>query len=67
MEWAMTDLDDETSENVGTRILTWAMIAGAALMLLEVTLSPAQPVTKTATVQTVTVASAAHDGRLAQN
>jgi hypothetical protein len=68
MEWAMTDMDDETSENVGTRILTWAMIAGAALMFLEVTLSPAaQPVAKTATVHIVTVASAAHNDRLAQN
>jgi len=62
----MSNTESET-EGLGTRLLTWAMIAGAALMLVEVTLSPAQPVTKTATVQTVSVASAALHERLARN
>jgi hypothetical protein len=63
----MSNTDNET-EGLGTRVLTWALIVGAALMLAEVTLSPAQPVsTKTATVQTVSVASVAHHDRFARN
>jgi hypothetical protein len=62
----MSNTEHET-EGLGTRLLTWAMIVGAALMLVEVTLTPAQPVTKTATVQTVSVAAAALHDRLAQN
>jgi len=55
MEWVMSD---ENTKTVGTTVLTWAMIAGAALLFLEITLSAAQPVAeKTATVQTITVAS----------
>ena len=62
----MSNTESE-AEGLGTRLLTWAMIVGAALLLMEVTLSPAQPVTKTATVQTVSVASVAQHNRLAQN
>jgi hypothetical protein len=60
-------MSNTESEGLGTRLLTWAIIVGAALMLVEVTLSPAQPVTKTATVQTVSVASVAQHNRLARN
>jgi hypothetical protein len=57
----MTDFDYET---FGAKALTWAMIAGAALLFLEITWSPAQlPTVKAATVQTVTV----QPDRLARN
>ncbi|HUO87947.1 MAG TPA: hypothetical protein VMU08_02135 [Rhizomicrobium sp.] len=62
----MTNMESGT-DGLATRLLTWAMIAGAALMLLEVTLAPAQPVTKTATVETTSVASIASHDRLARD
>jgi hypothetical protein len=58
MEWVMSD---ENTKSFGSTALTWAMIAGAALLFLEITLSSAQPVpARSATVQTVTVARADH-------
>jgi hypothetical protein len=63
MEWAMTN---ENTKSLGTSFLTWAMIAGAALMFLEVTVSSLTPVpAHTATVQTIT--APAHPDRLARN
>ena len=61
----MTNMESGT-DGLATRLLTWVLIAGAALMLLEVTLAPVQPVTKTATVETTSVASIASHDRLAQ-
>jgi hypothetical protein len=56
----MTDFDTET---FGAKALTWAMIAGAALLFLEITWSPVvqAPPAKPIVAQTVS----AH--RLAQN
>lgn len=51
-------MTDENTKSYGSTLLTWAMIAGAALLFLEITLSSAQPVTaKTATVHTYSVAA----------
>ena len=59
-------MTNENTRSLRTGILTWAMIAGAALMFLEVTVSSLTPVpVHTATVQTITVA--AHPDRLARN
>jgi hypothetical protein len=56
MEWVMSD---ENTNTFGSTALTWAMIAGAALLFFEITLSSAQPAAeRSATVQTVTVARA---------
>lgn len=53
-------------KSFGSSVFTWAMIAGAALLLMEVTLSSLQPVAPhLATVQTLTVAG--HTDRLARN
>ena len=62
MEWAMTN---EDTEPYGAKVLTWAMIAGAALLFLEVTWSsigtaPHAPAAQTATVQM-------HQDRVARN
>jgi hypothetical protein len=54
------------SRSMGSTVFTWAMIAGAALLLMEVTLSSLQPAASHApTVQTMTVAG--HTDRLARN
>ncbi|HEY4943151.1 MAG TPA: hypothetical protein VII56_17100 [Rhizomicrobium sp.] len=59
-------MTDENTKSVSANVLTWAMIAGAALLFLEVTWSSAQPVpAQNATVQTISVA--AHPDRLARN
>ena len=51
-------MTNEYTRSTGSHFLTWAMIAGAALLFLEVTVSSLQPVpTHAATVQTVTVPS----------
>jgi hypothetical protein len=59
-------MTDVNTKGLGSNLLTWAMIAGAALLFLEVTLSSVQPApARTTAVQTVTVA--AHPDRLARN
>ena len=51
-------MTNEYTRSTGSHFLNWAMIAGAALLFLEVTVSSLQPVpTHAATVQTVTVPS----------
>ena len=57
-------MTNEDTRSTGSHMLTWAMIAGAALLFLEVTVASLQPVpAHTATVQTVTVPA----DRLARN
>ena len=59
-------MTNETTKSLGSGALTLAMIAGAALMFFEVTVSSLQPVpAHTATVQTITAPS--HPDRLARN
>ncbi len=59
-------MTNENTKSVSANALTWAMIAGAALLFLEVTLSSVTPVpAHTPTVQTISVA--AHPDRLARN
>ena len=53
-------------KSFGSSVFTWAMIAGAALLLMEVTLSSLQPVAPhVPTVQTMTIAG--HTDRLARS
>ncbi len=57
-------MTDENTKSLGSTFLTWAMIAGAALMFLEVTVSSLTPVpVRTASVQTITAPT--HPDRLA--
>ena len=59
-------MTDTNTKSFGANALTWAMIAGTALLFLEITFSSMQPAVPAhpATVQTVTVA---HPDRLARN
>jgi hypothetical protein len=50
-------MQETETEGFGARVLTWALIVGAALMFAEITWTATVPA-KTATVQTVTVAAA---------
>jgi hypothetical protein len=51
--------EDESNENPVSRVLPWVAIAAAAFLFFEVTsTSPFQPAPKTATVETISVASA---------
>jgi hypothetical protein len=52
-----------TGESMGVKALMFAMIAGAALLFLEVTWSPAFQPVQHPTTQTVTV----HTARVASN
>ena len=55
-------MTNETTRSTGSHMLTWAMIAGAALLFVEVTISSLAPVpARTATVQSVTVTALAHN------
>jgi hypothetical protein len=58
-------MTNENTKSLGTNLLTWTMIAGAALMFLEITVSSLTPVpAHTATAQTITIA---HPDRVARN
>ena len=51
-------MTNENTRSTGSHFLTWAMIAGAALLFLEVTVASLQPVpAHTAQVQTISVAA----------
>ncbi|MBL6937089.1 MAG: hypothetical protein ISS15_01715 [Alphaproteobacteria bacterium] len=51
--------ENETTDNPVSRVLPWVAIAAAAFLFLEVTsVSALQPAPKTATVETISVASA---------
>lgn len=52
------------TEGFGARVLTWALIVGAALMFVEITWSATAPA-KTATVQTISVAAIDHPAQQA--
>ena len=61
MEWVMTN-EERTGESMGAKALMFALIAGAALLFLEVTWSPTvqpvhHPVAQTVTVQPERVAA----------
>jgi hypothetical protein len=63
----MTTYSDSDGEAHGSKALTWAVIAAAALLLVEVTWPQAMPVAASAdaaSVQTVTIAS--HPERVAR-
>jgi hypothetical protein len=52
--------EDEDTDNPVSRVLPWVAIAAAAFLFLQVTsMSAFQPAPKTATVETISVASAA--------
>jgi hypothetical protein len=55
-------MENYETDNVGARVLTWALIVGAALLFAEVTWTSTTPA-KTATVNTVTVAAVEHPAR----
>ena len=62
--------DENYTEGFGAKALTFAMIAGAALLFLEATWSPTLQggtAAKTATVETVPVTPTAQIGRMARN
>ena len=59
---------DTNGEAYGSKALTWSIIAAAALLLVEVTLPQAMPMSSSAgaaSVQTVTVAT--HTQRVAES
>jgi len=50
--------EDESTDNPVSRVLPWVAIAAAAFLFLQVTSGETfQPVPKTATVETISVAS----------
>ncbi len=63
----MTTYSNSNGEAHGSKVLTWAVIAATALLLVEVTWPQAMPAVSTgaATVQTV-VTTATHPERVAR-
>ena len=55
--------EESTGESMGAKVLMFALIAGAALLFLEVTWSPAFQPAQTPVARTVTV----QPDRIAQN